>query len=73
MDRKKQYSWYSVKENKMNEDIRHILESVKEYCEDQAIYDKLSSYGDFYYRIVELLDADRAKRVASGQLRIDNK
>lgn len=36
-----------------------ILENVKEYCEDKAIYDKLSAYGDFYYRIVKLLKKER--------------
>ena len=28
-----------------------ILENVCKYCEEQAIYDKLSKYGDFYYKI----------------------
>lgn len=39
----------------MTPELIKILENVKEYCEDEAIYDKLSSYGDFYYKIVELL------------------
>ena len=37
-----------------------ILENVKEYCEDEAIYDKLASYGDFYYKIVALLKKEKA-------------
>lgn len=44
----------------MSPEIVKILESVKEYCEDEAIYDKLSRYGDFYYKIVELLKKEQA-------------
>lgn len=40
----------------MNEEIKKILEQVVEYCEDQAIYDKLGNYGDFYYKIKKLLE-----------------
>lgn len=39
----------------MNEEIRKILEAVAQYCEDQAIYDKLGRYDDFYYKIKQLL------------------
>lgn len=41
----------------VNEELRYILENVARYCEDQAIYDKLGRYGDFYYRIKTLLKA----------------
>lgn len=34
---------------------RSILEDVCEYCEQNAIYDKLGNYGDFYYKIKQLL------------------
>jgi len=27
------------------------LEKVLKYCENQSIYDKLSCYGDFYYKL----------------------
>jgi hypothetical protein len=43
----------------MTPELLKILENVKEYCEDEAIYDKLSSYGDFYYKIVELLKKEK--------------
>jgi len=44
----------------MTPELIKILENVKEYCEDEAIYDKLSSYGDFYYKIVALLKKEKA-------------
>lgn len=43
----------------MPPELIKILENVKEYCEDEAIYDKLSSYGDFYYKIVALLKKEK--------------
>lgn len=39
----------------MTEEIKQILESVAQYCEDQAIYDKLGKYNDFYYKIKKIL------------------
>ena len=42
----------------MDEKLRKILENVVAYCEDQAIYDKLSKYGDFYYKIKMILKED---------------
>lgn len=42
----------------MNEEIKTILEQVVRYCEDQAIYDKLSKYDDFYYKAKKLLDKE---------------
>lgn len=41
----------------MNPELQKILEDVARYCEDQAIYDKLGRYGDFYYKIKTLLNA----------------
>lgn len=35
---------------------RSILEDVCKYCENQAIYDKLGSHGDFYYKIKRILN-----------------
>ena len=32
-----------------------LAESICKYCEDQAIYDKLGRYDDFYYKIKSLL------------------
>jgi hypothetical protein len=43
----------------MTPELVKILENVRDYCEDEAIYDKLSSYGDFYYKIVELLKKEK--------------
>lgn len=37
---------------------RSILEAVCKYCEKNAIYDKLGSHGDFYYKIKRLLNAN---------------
>ena len=34
---------------------REILENVCEYCEYMGIYDKLGNYGDFYYKIKNLI------------------
>ena len=34
---------------------KEILEEVCAYCENNAIYDKLGNYGDFYYKIKKLL------------------
>jgi len=33
-----------------------VLKDVCDYCETQAIYDKLSNYGDFYYKIKKLIN-----------------
>lgn len=41
----------------MTPELQKILEDVARYCEDQAIYDKLGRYGDFYYKIKTLLNA----------------
>ena len=30
---------------------RDLAESICQYCEDKAIYDKLTNYGDFYYKL----------------------
>lgn len=38
---------------------RSILENVCKYCENQAIYDKLGSHGDFYYKIKRLLNTTK--------------
>lgn len=32
-----------------------VAESICKYCEDQAIWDKLGSYNDFYYKIKRLI------------------
>lgn len=49
-----------LKEKLTREDTISILRSVAEdvchYCENQAIYDKLSFYGDFYYRLKKELN-----------------
>lgn len=35
---------------------KEVLEEVCAYCENNAIYDKLGEYGDFYYKIKKLLN-----------------
>lgn len=40
----------------MNKELINILKQVAAYCEDQAVYDKLSKYGDFYYKIKQILE-----------------
>ena len=32
-----------------------LAEQICEFCEDNAIYDKLDKYGDFYYKIKQQL------------------
>lgn len=39
--------------------VRSILENVCKYCENKAIYDKLCSHGDFYYKIKRLLNTTK--------------
>lgn len=39
----------------MSPELQKILEDVVSYCEQEAIYDKLGNYGDFYYKIKGLL------------------
>ena len=34
---------------------KKVLEDVIKYCEDKEIYDKLTMYGDFYYKAKQLL------------------
>lgn len=31
-----------------------IIDNILRYCENQAIYDKLGDYGDFYYKLINL-------------------
>lgn len=33
-----------------------LIKQVCKYCEDNAIYDKLGNYGDFYYKFKKLLE-----------------
>ena len=33
-----------------------VLEEVLHYCEYNGIYDKLGAFGDFYYKIKELIE-----------------
>ena len=36
--------------NSEHTDVSAIFGNICRYCEDKEIYDKLSSYGDFYYK-----------------------
>lgn len=29
----------------------NLIKDICDYCENEAIYDKLSKYGDFYYKL----------------------
>jgi hypothetical protein len=51
-------SFISPRSQTVDEKLRQILENVVAYCEDQAIYDKLGKYGDFYYKIKMILKED---------------
>lgn len=33
-----------------------LAENICEYCENEAIYDKLANYGDFYYKLKKLIE-----------------
>lgn len=35
-----------------------VIKDIIQYCEDKAIYDKLGYYGDFYYRLKNLVGND---------------
>lgn len=39
----------------INPELKELIEQVCKYCEDQAIYDKLSDYKNFYHRLKRLL------------------
>ena len=32
-----------------------LAQDICDYCESNAIYDKLANYGDFYYKLKELI------------------
>ena len=32
-----------------------LAENICEYCENEAIYDKLADYGDFYHKLWQLI------------------
>jgi hypothetical protein len=34
---------------------KELIDHIIKYCEDQAIYDKLGKYGDFYYKLKRLI------------------
>ena len=36
-----------------------VIKDILQYCEDKAIYDKLGYYGDFYYRLKNLVNNDK--------------
>ena len=33
-----------------------LAENICEYCENEAIYDKLADYGDFYHKLKKLIE-----------------
>ena len=35
---------------------REMAKEICRYCEDQAVYDKLANYGDFYYKLKRELE-----------------
>ncbi len=36
-----------------------VIKDILRYCEDKAIHDKLGYYGDFYYRLKNLIGNDK--------------
>lgn len=32
-----------------------LVKDICDYCESKAVYDKLSDYGDFYYKLKKLI------------------
>lgn len=36
---------------------KEVLEDVCDYCEHNAIYDKLGDFGDFYYKIKKIIES----------------
>ena len=42
----------SVEVNGIIEVDEKLIKNICNYCETQAIYDKLGRYGDFYYKLV---------------------
>ncbi len=42
----------SVEVNGIIEVNEKLIKDICNYCEEQAIYDKLTRYGDFYYKLV---------------------
>ena len=36
---------------------KSVIKNVLAYCENQAVYDKLSDYGDFYYKLKRELNS----------------
>lgn len=40
---------------------KEVLEDVCAYCEYMGIYDKLSEFGDFYYKIKKLISNEKEK------------
>lgn len=45
-----------------------IIENIIKYCEDQAIFDKLGNYGDFYYKLkkTQYFKVETVVRPSSG-------
>lgn len=43
--------WMVVRSPKFIKIKKEIIQQIIKYCEDQAIYDKLGKYGDFYYNL----------------------
>lgn len=39
----------------LDPELRELIEQVCKYCEDQAIWDKLGHYKNFYYRLKRIL------------------
>lgn len=32
-----------------------LAEKICRYCEDKQVYNKLGNYGDFYYKLMEII------------------
>lgn len=48
------FSYAKIIPNKQTNNVtvdQSVIDNIIKYCEDKAIYDKLSNYGDFYYKL----------------------
>ena len=46
----------SISPNRKISIPQSLAEDICDYCESQAIYDKLGDYGDFYYKLKQILN-----------------
>lgn len=42
----------NIEVNEIIEVDEKLIKDICDYCEKEAVYDKLSRYGDFYYKLI---------------------